>query len=43
MTTMTSERVRITTRVPARVQNTLEIAAAMLGATVEHVSATRQG
>nr|VFJ67345.1 MAG: Uncharacterized conserved protein, DUF1778 family [Candidatus Kentron sp. FW] len=34
MTTMTSERVRITTRVPARVQDTLEIAAAMLGATV---------
>ena len=34
MTATTAERGRITTRVPAQVQNTLELAAAMVGATV---------
>lgn len=34
MTTTTAERGRITARVPAQVQETLEMAAAMVGATV---------
>jgi len=34
MTTTTAERGRITARVPAQVQETLELAAAMVGATV---------
>ena len=34
MTTTTAERGRITARVPSRVQETLELAAAMVGATV---------
>lgn len=34
MTVTTAERGRITTRVAARVQDTLELAAAMVGATV---------
>lgn len=34
MTTTTAERGRITARVPGRVQETLELAAAMVGATV---------
>nr|VFK19402.1 MAG: Uncharacterized conserved protein, DUF1778 family [Candidatus Kentron sp. LPFa] len=34
MTMMSPERVRVTTRVPINVQNTLEVAAAIIGATV---------